>query len=62
MDAVIAAIKLNIQQHFERFFRESDEKCNGCPFREECFNMDTRATTLCEVITGKSHTELKKGS
>lgn len=60
MDAVSKAIKLNIQQHFERWASMSAPDgratCEVCPFCEECelmLSRDDQYRYLCEIITGK---------
>jgi hypothetical protein len=59
MEAINNAIKLNIQNHFERWCRECDAGCSNCPFNEECGSLtDQKCRCLCEIITGKRMNEM----
>ena len=65
MNSVDSAIKLNIQNKFERW--GSSDSCDECPFHDECcieefpFScFDNGRTYLCERITGKTFGEMKE--
>ena len=55
MKSVNRAIKLNIQNHFERW---GNGCCDDCPFRTECALL--KEGWLCEMVTGKTFGEMKE--
>lgn len=56
MNSVDSAIKLNIQNKFERW--GSSDSCDDCPFRTECALL--REGYICQIITGKTFGEMKE--
>ena len=59
MDGVDKAIKLNIQNHFERW-ASGERTCKDCPFYLECslYMESDFGKYLCEIITGKSLSDM----
>lgn len=55
MNSADSAIKLNIQNKFERW---GNGRCDDCPFRTECAHL--KEGYICQIITGKTFGEMKE--